>query len=676
MAPRRRQQSVLGLRRTAQAHERAGRLEEALGCWRRIVEVRPRSPDLLNRIGDILDRLGRPGEAVAGWASAARIHREDGFLLKAAALLRKAARRDPADLELLLEIADVHEDLGHRPEAKRLYLDVAERCLAGGQPSRAAHVLERLLDLDGDLAVRRALARLYERSGQAGKAAEHLTALAEACAGEGRPAEAREALERARALAPTDDRVHAALADVYLRLREWDRAVPAMEERAARAPRDAQVHLDLAECYVGAGRLDDARHVYRHLLDERPADDETRIRLGIVRGREGDLDGGFQVVEPALERLAERGDWRRAAAVLEELVGRELHVKCLLRLGVAYNRLGDRDALRRTYDRLADAHREAGDVSLARAVEEIRSALDGPVVVPRAEEPPSPVAAEMERRLDRAADLIRSATALVIAAGGELNGEFGWPDYRRQDHLWADFPGYRALGLGSEDLAQASRFELDPEMAWGFYARRLELARRRPPHPGLRLLGRWRALRPGGGFVVTSCVDGEFPRAGFDARRIVECCGSVDWVQCSKECGAPPFPSSSVTLAVDPETLRAAPPLPSCPSCGALARPNVLLLGDWAWDMSRATAQDERLRAWLRRRTGVVVLECGETPRLPAMRAYVERMAREARAPVVRISDEVAAAPDGGVAVPLGPRAGLEQIDERLRRGCPSGASE
>ena len=669
MAPRRRQQSVLGIRRSAQAYERDGRLEEALDCWRRIVEARPHSPDLLNRIGDLLDRLGRTGEAVASWASAARIHREDGFLLKAAALFRKAARRAPGDLELRLEIADVHDELGHRPEARRLYLDVAERWLAAGALPRAARVLEKLLDLDGGLDARRALARLYERAGQAGKAAEHLVALAGAYTSEGQVEEARAALERAHAVAPGDDRVHAALADVYLRLRDWGRAVPAMEERVARAPQDARVHLDLAECYVGAGRLDDARHVYRHVLDKRPADDETRIRLGIVRAREGDGDGAFRAVEPAIERLATRGDWRRAAAALERLAGEGLHVKTLLRLGVAYNRLGDREALRRTYGRLADAHRQAGDAKLAGAVEDIRAALDGPPGAPPPEGPPSAAAAaEIERCVERAAELIRSASAIVVAAGGELNREFGWPDYRRPDGLWADFPAYRTLGLGFDDLAQASRFELDPETAWGFYASRLELARRRPPHEGLRLLGRWRALRPGGGFVVTSCVEGEFPRAGFDHRRIVECCGSLEWVQCSQECGGPPLPASDIVLDVDPETRRARHPLPTCRACGALARPNVLLLGDWAWDMSRATEQDERLRAWLRRRDGVVVLECGETPRLPALRAYVERLAREARAPIVRITDEGPAVPDGGVTVPLGPRAGLERIDDRLRR--------
>jgi hypothetical protein len=94
-----------------------------------------------------------------------------------------------------------------------------------------------------------------------------------------------------------------------------------------------------------------------------------------------------------------------------------------------------------------------------------------------------------------------------------------------------------------------------------------------------------------------------------------------------------------------------------------------MLLGDWAWDMSRVTEQDERLRAWVERRRGLVVLECGETPRLPELRSYVRRVVRDLGPPIVRISEGDCSVPEGGVGVPLGPRAALERIDARLRPG-------
>ena len=120
------------------------------------------------------------------------------------------------------------------------------------------------------------------------------------------------------------------------------------------------------------------------------------------------------------------------------------------------------------------------------------------------------------------------------------------------------------------------------------------------------------------------------------------------------------------------ERARAVGPLPRCRSCGAPARPNVFLLADAAWDMSRVSRQDERLQAWLRRRgpaggPRVVVLECGETPRLPTLRLYVRRLVRDRNARVIRISDEDTSVPEGGLSLPLDLRTALTGIDARLR---------
>jgi hypothetical protein len=104
-----------------------------------------------------------------------------------------------------------------------------------------------------------------------------------------------------------------------------------------------------------------------------------------------------------------------------------------------------------------------------------------------------------------------------------------------------------------------------------------------------------------------------------------------------------------------------------------LARPNVLLFGDWDWDMTRINEQDERLQEWLEERKGgspkLVVVECGETPRLPALRAYVRRMVSDLDAPIVRISSRDAEVPPGGVGVPLPAAEGLDRINERLSPG-------
>jgi tetratricopeptide (TPR) repeat protein len=54
----------------AEAYEAAGQLEQAAAGFLRAAEQRPRDPDLQERLGDVLFRLGRYGEAVVAWQRA------------------------------------------------------------------------------------------------------------------------------------------------------------------------------------------------------------------------------------------------------------------------------------------------------------------------------------------------------------------------------------------------------------------------------------------------------------------------------------------------------------------------------------------------------------------------------------------------------------------------------
>src|SRR6185436_4291377 len=115
--------------------------------------------------------------------------------------------------------------------------------------------------------------------------------------------------------------------------------------------------------------------------------------------------------------------------------------------------------------------------------------------------------------LDRAASLLREATALVFSAGAGMGVDSGLPDFRGPEGFWEAYPAYRHLGLSFVDLANPRWFTEDPERAWGFYGHRLELYRRTTPHDGFGVLQRWAGKRPA--CVFTSNVDGHFQRAGF-----------------------------------------------------------------------------------------------------------------------------------------------------------------
>jgi NAD-dependent SIR2 family protein deacetylase len=231
--------------------------------------------------------------------------------------------------------------------------------------------------------------------------------------------------------------------------------------------------------------------------------------------------------------------------------------------------------------------------------------------------------------LGRAAELISGAGALLFCAGAGIGVDSGLPDFRGPDGFWRAYPPYRRLGLAFEELADPVHFLDDPELAWGFYGHRLALYRATVPHAGFAVLRRWAGPgRPAR--VFTSNVDGQFQRAGFAEHEVLECHGSIHHLQCLAGCAPGIWPAADVEVRIDEQTMRATPPLPSCPRCGSLARPNILMFGDNGWLPDRTERQAADHLTWLRSQDRLVVLEIGAGTAVPTVRRYAESTGRNA----------------------------------------------
>ena len=267
-----------------------------------------------------------------------------------------------------------------------------------------------------------------------------------------------------------------------------------------------------------------------------------------------------------------------------------------------------------------------------------------------------------------AAEEIACADALLIGAGAGMGVDSGLPDFRGPEGFWNAYPPYRKLGLDFYKLANPRWFQDDPELAWGFYGHRLKLYRETLPHDGFRILQSWASRMKVGAFVFTSNIDGHFQRAGFDSERICEVHGSVHWWQCLHNCEHGIFSASDQAVNIDEETMRAISPLPACPGCGGLARPNVLMFGDWHWQDARTTEQGARMQAWLERIPGrrLVVVECGAGNAVPTFRRFCEDTASYYGARLIRINAREPRVPPGHIGLPLGALQALSAINSLL----------
>lgn len=193
---------------------------------------------------------------------------------------------------------------------------------------------------------------------------------------------------------------------------------------------------------------------------------------------------------------------------------------------------------------------------------------------------------ELDHKIREAAKIIAEAEALLITAGAGMGVDSGLPDFRGPEGFWRAYPAYRRLGVDFASMANPRHFRHDPALAWGFYGHRLNLYRATQPHAGFAILKRWGEQKRRGYGVFTSNVDGQFQRAGFDRSKVAEVHGSIHFLQCCKHCGIGIFTADGIEVSVSETTMRAEGELPRCPSCGGLARPNILMFGDLDWDPS------------------------------------------------------------------------------------------
>ncbi len=123
---------------------------------------------------------------------------------------------------------------------------------------------------------------------------------------------------------------------------------------------------------------------------------------------------------------------------------------------------------------------------------------------------------------------------------------------------------------------------------------------------------------------MTSNIDSQFQKAGFDAERIAETHGSLDRLQCLQNCAKSGVwkenAASRSKRRVNTKTFRIKDlkSIPKCPHCGSIARPNVSLSSDTNETFNDAyyLFQKQKLLSWLDRvradpSSELIVLEVG-----------------------------------------------------------------
>jgi NAD-dependent deacetylase len=159
------------------------------------------------------------------------------------------------------------------------------------------------------------------------------------------------------------------------------------------------------------------------------------------------------------------------------------------------------------------------------------------------------------------AALIRERQPCVVLTGAGVSTESGIPDFRSETGIWAE--------VDPLEVASLQAFRRAPERVWTFYRERIQLLQDAQPnaaHEAIAELER-RALVEA---VVTQNIDLLHTRAG--SADVVEVHGSIRRAECLGCLWTEPADAVLVQLE--------SAPTPTCPRCGQVLKPGVVLFGE------------------------------------------------------------------------------------------------
>ncbi|MGO5268293.1 SIR2 family NAD-dependent protein deacylase [Parafannyhessea umbonata] len=225
--------------------------------------------------------------------------------------------------------------------------------------------------------------------------------------------------------------------------------------------------------------------------------------------------------------------------------------------------------------------------------------------------------------VDRIADAIREADAILVGAGAGLSTAAGFAYAgKRFDDNFADFRD----AYGITDMYTGGFYPFpDEESLWAWWSRSILLNRYDCPvgQPYLDLLN---MLRGREYFVLTTNVDHQFQRAGIDHDRLFYTQGDYGLFQCSKPCHQATYDNEELVrqMAERQSDLRVPSELvPHCPRCGAPMSLNLrcddTFVEDAGWHAA-AKRYDDFLRE--HRRDRIVLLEVGVGGNTPGIIKY------------------------------------------------------
>ncbi len=360
------------VRKEAEKFQAAGRIDKALDSYRLLVDDDPKNLALQNTYGDLLAQANRLSEAVEVFRRLAIAYERDGFAPKATAVLKKAVRSAPEDMDLMQRLADLYRQTGMIRDAVATHLQVAEHFQKKGLVKRALEEFGKVVDLDPkNLKNKIKLADLFNKEGMKDQASAIYLEVAESLGMEGKTAEAMQIMDRAKTMT-SSPQLYLSQSRLAVMANDYPGASAALREGLKANSRSVELLEALAEIELRGNNPDRALEALAQ-VPQLPEKDlalcERALKQMVAAGRG---EEGLRLFAPLGRELARRGMGDTVTRAVSSATKERPSIEAWLYLAEVAAQGGNKND--QIYA-LQNAHQLASTNGDARAVETARAQL-------------------------------------------------------------------------------------------------------------------------------------------------------------------------------------------------------------------------------------------------------------------------------------------------------------
>ncbi|MBN1939584.1 MAG: tetratricopeptide repeat protein [Candidatus Aminicenantes bacterium] len=346
----------------AEHYVKAGKIEEAVVEYRKLLDGTGQDISIGNIIGDLCLQLGQEDKALQLFKTSVETLERRGAYSQALAIAKKINKIRPSDPEGMIRLADLYGQLGFSIEARNEYARASEELEKRGDTKPLIALYEKQARIDrSDLVTRLKLARLYLEAGKGEQAQVVLNDAGDLLYVRKEYEEAEKILLEASAIGEADLRTLSNLIRVYREMQKPEASLALLDRVIKKRGARPDLLGLLAGIYSEQGNGEMASDIYAQILVQEPGNHDARAKAGLVEIKRGRLDEALAIFDSLVSHFLQKSDEDKAVGLLGLiLMSGAMHLPTLERLTGVFRGAGRTRDLETCLRALLSEYRNAG----------------------------------------------------------------------------------------------------------------------------------------------------------------------------------------------------------------------------------------------------------------------------------------------------------------------------